>query len=413
MKSKLLSVAAVCLLLPSVAQAKQLQFEDVVRNLRNPDAKTRLSALRVLRDARYPEAIEPIAALVNDPVEAIQLEAIATELSFFLGRDVKTKKMVGFVVEKRNPVIAAAAFDAGPAVVWPHPVPPALVAALLKAVDDDDARVRLEAMYTVGVIARPPLAADQVQPLIKALDHYDPSVRAAAAKVIGRLKMAEASDALMKAVNDSHADVRYAAMRAVGAIRDTRAVAALSEQLAFYKKGEGAWSALDALAQIGAPTSVPLFKERLSDKDPYVRRAAAEGLGRAGDTSAVDVLERNVTADDSPMARMAAAFALQKLGRNYTGRIADVATTPVLAAQAVDYFIELGPSVAPALYARLQDPEPTIRAAAADALGMIGGAAALPVLDAAAKDREPIVADAAQRAIARIKFAAAAPARGK
>ena len=37
----------------------------------------------------------------------------------------------------------------------------------------------------------------------------------------------------------------------------TRAIAALTEQLAFYKKGEGAWSALDALARIGAPASVP------------------------------------------------------------------------------------------------------------------------------------------------------------
>ena len=68
-------------------------------------------------------------------------------------------------------------------------------------------------------------------------------------------------------------------MRALGAIREARAVGALTEQLAFYKKGEGAWSALDALAQIGAPASVPLFKERLLDKDPFIRRAAAEGLG--------------------------------------------------------------------------------------------------------------------------------------
>ena len=81
--------------------------------------------------------------------------------------------------------------------------------------------------------------------------------------MIGRLKTTEASDALIKAINDSQADVRYAAMRALGAIHEVRAVNALTEQLAFYKKGEGAWSALDALAQIGLPASVPLFTERL------------------------------------------------------------------------------------------------------------------------------------------------------
>ena len=69
-------------------------------------------------------------------------------------------------------------------------------------------------------------------------------------------------------------------MRALGDIRDERAVQALMEQLKFYGKGDGAWSALDALARIAHPSSAPLFKTRISDKDPFMRRAAAEGLAR-------------------------------------------------------------------------------------------------------------------------------------
>ena len=412
MNIKLLSLAAACLLAASAAAAQQLRFDDVIRNLRNPDPKMRLSAIRLLREAKYPEAIEPMAPLVNDPIDEIQMEAIATELSFFLGQDVKTKKMIGFVVEKRNPVVAGAAFDAGPMIVWPRPVPSVLVASLLKAIDDDNPKVRLESIYAVGVVAKPPLEPEQTQELVKALDHYDPPVRAAAARVIGRLKIVEAAGALLKAVNDSNADVRYAAMRALGAIHDEGAASALAEQLAFYKKGEGAWAALDALAKLGSPASVPLFNERLADKDPYLRRAAAEGLGRAGDKAAMDALQRGVTADESPMVRLAMAFALQKLGDNYVGRIADAMTTSKLAAQAVDYLVELGPPVAPALNARLQDPEPTIREATADALGMIGGPAALSVLEAATKDKSADVAEAARRAIERIKASTAAPPRG-
>jgi HEAT repeat protein len=60
---------------PAVAQ--QLRFDDVIRNLRNPDPKVRLAAVQVLRESKYPEAIGPIAPLVNDPVDQIQLEAIA------------------------------------------------------------------------------------------------------------------------------------------------------------------------------------------------------------------------------------------------------------------------------------------------------------------------------------------------
>jgi HEAT repeat protein len=387
----------------SAASAQQLRFDDVIRNLRNPDPKVRLSAVRLLRDAKYPEAVEPMAPLVLDPLDDIQLETIAAELSFFLEQDVKPKKMVGFVVEKRKSGIGVAAFDLGPLAVWPRPVPAELVTALLQAVDDDNPKVRLEAIYATGVIAKAPLAADQAARLIKALDHYDPAVRAGTARVIGRLKIAAAGDVLIKAVNDSQADVRYAAMQALGAIRDTRAAGALTEQFAFYSKGEGAWSALEALARIGAPTSVPLFRERLQDKDPYIRRAATEGLGRAGDAASIDALERNATIDDSPMVRIATAFALQKLGRNYAARLVDLMGSSKLQAQGQEYLIELGPSMAATIMPRIQEPDPELRAALIDVLGAIGDASTIPALQAAAKDANASVAAAAKRAVARIQ----------
>ena len=395
--------AAVICLTAGVASAQQLRFDDVVRNLRNPDPKARLSAVHLLRDAKYPEAIVPMAALVLDPIDEIQLEAIAAELGFFLEQDVKSKRMVGFVLEQRKSAIARAAFDLGPYAVWPRAVPPELVTALLQAVDDDSAKVRLEAIYATGVIGRAPLTADQVGRLAKALDHYDPGVRAGAAHVIARLRVAETGDALIKAVNDSQAAVRYAAMRALGAIRDPRAVGALSEQLAYYKKGEGAWSALDALARIASPASVPLFRERLQDKDPYIRRAAAEGVGRTGDTESIAVLERAATIDDSVMVRLATVFALQKLGRNYGARIVDLMSSAKVIPQAQEYLVELGPSMSATLLPRLQEPDADIREAVADVLGLVGDASAVPALEAAAKDRDASVASAAKRAILRLQ----------
>lgn len=403
MKYAWLAVAVLSSALPVSAQ--QLRFDDVVRNLRNPDPKARLSAVRLLRDAKYPEAVVPMAPLVLDPVDDIQLETIAAELSFFLEQDVKSKRMVGFVLEKRRSAIAASAFDLGPFAVWPRAVPAELVSALLQAVDDENPKVRLEAIYATGVIARAPLAADQVARLIKALDHYDPPIRAGAARVIGRLKVAEAGEALIKAVNDSKAEVRYASMRALGALREQRAIGALTEQLAYYKNGEGAWSALDALARIASPASVQLFKERLQDKDAYIRRAATEGLGRAGDTASIDALEKNTTTDDAAMVRLATAFALQKLGRNYAARIVDLMASPKVTAQGQEYLVELGPAMVPALIARLQDPEPEMREAMADVLGIIGDATTIPALEAAAKDRDASVVSAAKRAIARLRAA--------
>ena len=400
---KIARIAVAICLTTGVASAQQLRFDDVVRNLRNPDPKLRLNAVQLLRDAKYPEAIVPMAALVTDPIDEIQLETIAAELSFFLEQDVKSKRMLGFVVEQRKSALARGAFDLGPYAVWPRPVPAELVSALLQAVDDDNPKVRLDAIYAVGVIGRPPLAPDHAARLAKALDHYDPAVRAGAARVIARLAVADTGEALIKAVNDSQPEVRYAAIRALGAIGEKRALGALTDQLAYYKKGEGAWSALEALARIGSTASVPLFRERLTDKDPFMRRAAMEGIGRAGDADSAEVLERAATVDEAPMVRLAAVFALQKLGRNYAARIVDLMAPTKLTAQGQEYLVELGPSMNVTLIPRLQEPDVDIREAVADVLGVIGDASVIPALEAAGKDRDPSVASAAKRAVARIQ----------
>jgi HEAT repeat protein len=114
----------------AVAQ-QPARFEDVVRNLRNPDPKVRISAVRLLRETAYAEAISPLAAVVNDQVNDIQLEAIDAELSFYLVEPVPTKKRVALVVEVRTDGRAPAAFELGPLAVWPKAVPAGLVDALL------------------------------------------------------------------------------------------------------------------------------------------------------------------------------------------------------------------------------------------------------------------------------------------
>jgi len=331
----------IILLSAAPAFAQQHRYDDVVRNLRNPDPKVRLTSVELLRESRYPEAIEPVAALVTDPVDQIQLEAIAAELSFFLDEDIRTKKRVGGVVEVRNPGAAAAAFDLGPLAFTSRPAPPELVENLLRAIDDENAKVRSEAIYALGTIAGRVLSEGESAQLIKALDHYDPLIRAAAARVVGRLNVAGAGDALLRAVSDSQPTVRYAAMRALGEIHEPRALQPLTEQLNFYGKGEGAWSALDALARIADPSSVPLFKARLADKDPYLRRAAAEGLGRTGDTAEIAALEAGASNDPSETARAAMVFALQKLGRNSMPRLVESLQSRKIAPQVAEYLVEL------------------------------------------------------------------------
>jgi HEAT repeat protein len=401
MKRTILCACALAVGVSGPVAAQPARFDDVVRNLRHPEPKVRVAAIRLLREAKYPEAIVPMAPLVNDPLDQVQLEAIAAELSFFLVEDVPERRRVGFLVEVRNRGGAPAAYDLGPLAVWPRPAPPELISALLTALDDENARVRLEAIYTVGTIAGRPLDAEAEQQLIKALDHYDPAIREGAAKVAGRLRARGAADVLIKTMNDSTEAVRFAAMRALGMLREERAVTSLTEQLTYYGKGEGAWSALDALARIAHTSSVPVFVERLSDRDPQLRRAAAEGLGRSGSTTAMSALETGAGNDTSDSARAANAFALQKLGRNYIARLVEFLNDSPTVMQVQDYLIELGPPIEKDLVVSLQDPDEKIRAAIVDVLGEIGGEASLSALQNL-QDRDKAVVEAAKHSAERI-----------
>jgi HEAT repeat protein len=401
--SRILIVCA-SLSVSAAALGQQPNLEDAVRNLRNPDPKARLAALQTLREARHVEAVRPVAALINDPVEEVQVAALATELSFYLVEDVPARKRLGFVVEVRAKEVALQAFERGPLAAWPSEVPPELTDALLKAVDDKSRRVRLEAVYSIGVAGRPPLPDTAAAGLVTAVDHYDPAVRAGAARVLGRMQVKSAVDALIKALNDSNAQVRQAAMRALGDLREERAVEALTEQFKYYGRGEGASAALDALARIGHQSSVALFKSRLTDRDEYLRRAAAEGLGRSGDTSELTALRMGATADVSPMARAAMAFAMQKLGQNYIPRLTDFLSSPRLVTQVQEYLLELGDAIGRDLLPGLRDPSPEIRARVAEIYGGIGDSSTLSALEPLTKDVDRKVADAAAQAIERIKM---------
>ena len=99
-------VLAFVLTASTIASAQQMRFDDVVRNLRNPDPRTRLTAVRLLRDAKYPEAIAPMAPLVVDEhAQRLRLQAgevveVKSEAEIRLTLDANGKhRNLGFMPE--------------------------------------------------------------------------------------------------------------------------------------------------------------------------------------------------------------------------------------------------------------------------------------------------------------------------
>ncbi len=418
------SVLAVVLPASMIAHARaapraaQVPFESVVSDLGSGDRAVRLRAVQLLKDTAYVEAALPLAPLVTDGDDEIQLEAIAAELNIFLVEKTVTRRRVGLVVEVRNRTAAETAFSQGPLAIGAHEVPLPVLVALRAAAADDNLRVAVEALYAFGTLAAEP-AGDRRRTMLREIAPElkgmiaSPRVeyRYAALRVAGRVFDRRSGDepvdpslgdAIVGAVNDRDRNVRGAAIQALGALRIGRAIAALTDQFRYFRRGQLAESALEALARIGHSSSAPLFLAELGSKDPALKALAIEGLVRIGDQSPKSAIEMALAGDSDDRVALAGSFASVMLGGTPIDPLIEALRKPRVAARARAYLVELAPGRA-ALFARYaQDPDIGIRAGVADVLGLAGDPTALAIVAPMRQDRDQQVALAAARAVARL-----------
>ncbi|MEK9150023.1 MAG: HEAT repeat domain-containing protein, partial [Candidatus Desantisbacteria bacterium] len=123
---------------------------------------------------------------------------------------------------------------------------------------------------------------------------------------------------------------------------------------------------------IGHASAIPTLKKALEDNDTYVRRNAAVALGRIGHTSAIPALIEALE-DEKLDVRRAAVEALGAIGH-------ESAILVLIGALEID-------------------PDWHVRQAAVEALGKIGHASAIPTLKKALEDNDPYVRQAAAEAM--------------
>jgi HEAT repeat protein len=424
--SRTFAIAALLVLGVLTVSAGQHTLEEVAAGLRAHDPATRLRAIQILRDAGYPEAAGPLAAALADPDDRLKLEAIDAERSLFMTRPIAHRKMIGFVIEVRTPDVGGQAFAADQMALLPRRVPPEVLAGLAQAMRSPNPRVRLGALNLFGALAPlgGPAAEDAVRSgvswTIEALRRGNRTEQVAAAAVAGRaLKdcgttmaaspdpsgslCAEIGNALVDAVNNRDPQARRAAMASLGQLRYPNAAQALADQLGYYQRGPDARAALEGLAGIGDPASLDIFKRLLNHGEAAVRRLAVEGLARAGSRDDLPDLERMGATEKSGDVLLAIHYATLKLGAQAKpDQLVRSLRNTALRPLALQYLLDLSPSIAPTLADALQDRNPDTRMLVADVLGFSRSAAIVPRLEAAVKDPDRDTARAAQRAIDRI-----------
>jgi HEAT repeat protein len=203
--------------------------------------------------------------------------------------------------------------------------------------------------------------------------------RASAAYRLGDIASEEAAPALLAALEDSNRTVRAAAARSLGRLKIADAAKPLVEALVSGRLPNGV--AGEALVELG-PAAVPELRTIAEHPSQRLRATAITLLGLVGD-SADSPLAIRCLGDPSAEVRAAAAGTLARIG---------------------------GPAAEPALGSTLDDRILFVRAEAAAALGVIGSRDALPRLLEMARTDGFRAARAAAQAVARISPVALAAA---
>jgi HEAT repeat protein len=393
----LLTLLALAASHPTAAQTQSAiapSLAQVAQDVESADAGVRRRALRALRDLGGPETLTLLARLADDEEHGIRKDAIETITRIYVEPPAGTR-----------PGNVEDVFQVGPYHVIPWPPSAELTRALTRALADDYPDVRRDAAYAMAIVSPRPASERAAFELIASLSDRDPAVRIAAARALGRLGIKAAGVPLVGRVNDEVLEVRLAAMRALGDVRETRAVPALTDQFEFYVRGVAGRAAIDALARIADDASVPLFESQSGSGYPAHRRAAYEGLAR---TRAAKVSASRIDgargSEDDRRVRLAMAYAVASAGSPLTPIVEALADSD-LAAQALEYLVELGPARTADLAALLRDQNPLVRRNVATALGFTGGSQAESALAAARQDPDDTVRHAIEIAQLRIRNA--------
>jgi HEAT repeat protein len=327
----------------------------------------------------------------------------------------------------------------------------ALHAAQPPGSEGDAARHRIEDR----VRSSPP---DAVSALVAAVSSDDVVVRRAAVTLLGWARLPQALPRLVDALRDE--EVHPKAVQAIVAFgpEATAQVIDLAHDARSELKSE-IFAILPRLYASGHadPRATTLLVQALEDEDPEAAAAAARALGDVGGRDSLAPLCRAISRDDDPIVANAATQTLSRLGRHadltdevrmliaarglgdaaigvhlcrILGAVGRAEDRPMLlkalrgddaklrrAAAGAIVMLPRESDVAArevreAVVFALADEEGAVRAAAAEALGLLADGAAVPALVGALGDDEEPVRVAAVRALGAVADpAAAAPLR--
>ena len=243
--------------------------------LRDVDAAVRETAVIALGDCHDPQAIDTLVEVLHGDEQVLKGKAVMA---------------LGTIGDKRAMKPLITAYEKG--TVRADIVMKALgqlrdgqsAPVILSALDNDN-----QLVWQAASDALNELDEKAVNPLIEALSHEKPRVRAKAALALGKIGDARAVEALSVLFHDEDSDVRTEAATALGTIGNGKAIQHLTKAV-HDKNAEVRWCGVWGLWQVGDTSAVEPLIYALSDSNDKIRELAVVGLRATRDSRAIQPL---------------------------------------------------------------------------------------------------------------------------
>ena len=250
---------------------------------------------------------------------------------------------------------------------------------LLPLLMDEHVDIRQTTVEALGLIAD----EGSFENLYRCIEDDSWLVRQAATISLGNINNVNAIRYLILALQDNDYQVRKGAIGALVKY-GKEAIDPLTKVLANKNQSHRS-DIIEALGEIGDPSSLEQFLAELIDDDHRVREAAAHGLGKIGDASAIKPLIHVLEKDENPRVRQASVAALGLLrvpcSSEYLHPFLKDYSRDVRS-ETVKSLGNIGnPTSLEHLICMLNDDEIQVKEAASDAIGKIGGTDIIASLD--------------------------------
>ena len=282
----------------------------LVAALNDPSERVRSEVILALGNFRDPTSRKALVGALQDPDPDLRVLAIRVIVGYYTG-EMPNVGFGGFWKDKYHR--AKGLFVPDVTLVDPGVnADPEAVTGLMNALKDQRAaRLAREAAKALGIL----LVRPAVPELVNAAHAADEDLAREALNALGKVKDTSVGPQLLDLLDSPHKEIVRDSAVTLGMLRTQGALSRLQTMFENDPDQKTREKALEGLAYLGNPVTVPVFVKALWSVDDSLRTSAAEGLARAADPKTLPEIQKALSVEKKADPKLAMEFALAAMGQ--------------------------------------------------------------------------------------------------